>query len=69
MNGQLSLIQETLGRDKPIDTVYNNTLGWVCPKCGGWSKLKDINYCPGCGQRLKFLSPEKHNEKYPDGNK
>ncbi len=68
MNGQLSIVQETLSRDKPIDTVYNNVLGWCCPKCGGISKLRNIKYCPGCGQRLNFLTPEKFNEKYPDRN-
>lgn len=69
MDGQLSIIQETLKRDNPMDTVYNNTLGWVCPVCGGISKLKDINYCPGCGQRLKLLSPQQYNEKHPDETK
>lgn len=64
MDGQLTIVQETLKRDKPIETVYNEILGWCCPVCGGISKLKNIKYCPGCGQRLNFLSPEQWHKKH-----
>ena len=63
MNGQLTLVQDALKRDKPIETVYNEALGWCCPVCGGISRMKNIKYCPGCGQRLKFISVEENRKK------
>lgn len=58
MNNQLTFVQETLKRDKPIKTVYDEVLGWCCPVCGGFSKFMNIKYCPGCGQRIKLVSRE-----------
>lgn len=64
IDGQLTVIQETLTRDKAIDTVYNNTLGWCCPVCGGFSKFKNIKFCPGCGQKLNLMSLEEYNRRH-----
>lgn len=66
--GQLTLFnqQESLKRDKVIDTIYDSILGFCCPKCGGFGRVKNLKYCPGCGQRLNLLSAEEFHKKYKE---
>lgn len=63
INGQLTMIQETSKRDNPIDIIYHETLGWCCPVCKGFGRIKG-KYCPMCGQRVNLMSAREYEEKH-----
>lgn len=62
MNGQMTLFEETnKGKEKPMETVFNDVLGFCCPRCLGvgiGKGCKKYKYCPECGQRLTFIKPK-----------
>jgi rRNA maturation protein Nop10 len=35
-----------------IDEIY--CMFYKCPKCGSELVIRDFDYCPGCGNKLKF---------------
>ena len=46
-------------RDLILAIPYNETLGYTCPTCnnvGKGKRCQGTNYCPNCGQRLKFYN-------------
>lgn len=69
MNGQIDIfgnIEEEVeevaelpkSKETPVEVYFNDVLGFTCPRCLGWGKGKGWKYCPGCGQRLKFIRPQ-----------
>ena len=69
MDGQISFVEEKNDRNKPIEVYFDNILGWCCPKClgiGNATLAKSAKYCPGCGQRLNFVSNEKRGRVKKD---
>lgn len=51
-------IEELLGKAEPQEpylTTYDDDLKYVCPEClYGFSKDERPDYCPECGQRIKW---------------
>lgn len=68
MKGQLSFFEEKEKNDKETAVEVTYDRGFCCPRCLGvgiGEACKRYKYCPGCGQKLKFV--KKNRRKSADG--
>lgn len=46
-------------RDLTLAVPFNDVLGYTCPSCenkGKGRRVQGVNFCPNCGQKLKFYN-------------